>query len=69
MLYLVFSIYIVYCIIVQVVYESYTVKLLKTMITSFHVDVRDRVKTISVSICVYMWWLKFEKLTYFKELN
>ena len=63
-----------YCIIVQVVYESYTVKLLKKKKTkkkntSFHVDVRDRVKTISVSICVYMWWLKFEKLTYFKELN
>lgn len=62
-----------YCIIVQVVYESYTVKLLKKKQqqknTSFHVDVRDRVKTISVSICVYMWWLKFEKLTYFKELN
>lgn len=62
-----------YCIIVQVVYESYTVKLLKKKTTkkkntSFHVDVRDRVKTISVSICVYMW-LKFEKLTYFKELN
>ena len=62
-----------YCIIVQVVYESYTVKLLKKKKkkknTSFHVDVRDRVKTISVSICVYMWRLKFEKLTYFKELN
>ena len=63
-----------YCIIVQVVYESYTVKLLKKKTTtkkntSFHVDVRDRVKTISVSICVYMWRLKFEKLTYFKELN
>ena len=62
-----------YCIIVQVEYESYTVKLLKKKQqkknTSFHVDVRDRVKTISVSICVYMWWLKFEKLTYFKELN
>lgn len=62
-----------YCIIVQVVYESYTVKMLKKKKTkkntSFHVDVRDRVKTISVSICVYMWWLKFEKLTYFKELN
>ena len=63
-----------YCIIVQVVYESYTVKLLKKKKqqkknTSFYVDVRDRVKTISVSVCVYVWWVKFEKLTYFKELN
>ena len=62
-----------YCIIVQVVYESYTVKLLKKKKqkknTSFYVDVRDRVKTISVSFCVYLWWVKFEKLTYFKELN
>ena len=63
-----------YCIIVQVVYESHSKAVKKKQQqqkknTSFHVDVRDRVKTISVSICVYMWWLKFEKLTYFKELN